>query len=369
MNVLIYGVTGKKVGGIESFVLNMNEHMSKDCVFDYILDGEECDYRERVEKRGGRILFVPWVRLRPFGFIHTLWIVFGEEKRRGTKVFYQQLFSMTKLIPAILAKLRGYKVILHAHNSGLQKSGRLYRINNSFGKLIARSFHFTYFTNSHNSSVFMFGKGVKSELIYNAIDIDKFNFDFETRNNVRKETGSESKIVVGFVGRLSWEKNPVFMVHVFNEIKKINPKCELWIVGEGDMRRSIEKEAESFGINNDIKWWGHRNDVNKLMMGMDLLLQPSLFEGLGIVLVEAQATGLPVISSQTVISEEAVVSNRIKLLPLEKSPAYWADESIRFLSDSAHLGNRDDCNVPEFYNIEYEARRLENLLSDIANSN
>ncbi len=92
MRVLIYGFTGNVLGGIEVYTLNMSEYMSDDCVFDYIVDGDECAYRERITKRGGKIFFVPWVRRHPLGYINKLWRIFGEEKKSGTNILYHQLF-------------------------------------------------------------------------------------------------------------------------------------------------------------------------------------------------------------------------------------------------------------------------------------
>lgn len=362
MRVLIYGFTGNVLGGIEFYTLNMNEHMSDDCVFDYIIDGEECAYKERIEKRGGKILFVPWVRRNSFGYVKALWRIFGEEKKHGTSVLYHQLFTMSNLIPDIIAKIRGYKVILHAHNNGLQKGGFLYLMAHNIGKTLSRIIGFTLFTNSQLSSEFMFGKGAKSELIYNAIDVSKFSFKKEIRESIRKDYVSESKIVVGFVGRLVEQKNPLFMLDVFVDILKLRPNSELWIIGEGKLKEPMEAEINNKGISSSVKWLGRREDVNELMQGMDILLQPSIFEGLGIVLVEAQASGLAVVSSKSVIPNEAVISDRIKLLPLGEKPAFWAAESIMLLDYcKAHL-ERMNAVVPECYNIQYEAIRLEKLL-------
>ena len=362
MRVLIYGFTGNVLGGIEFYTLNMNEHMSDDCVFDYIIDGDECAYRERIEKRGGKILLVPWVRRHPFGYIKSLWRIFGDEKKMGTRVLYHQLFTMSNLIPDVIAIIRGYKVILHAHNNGLQKGGILYLMAHNVGRVLSRIIGFTLFTNSQLSSVFMFGKGAKSELIYNAIDVKKFSFKKEIRESIRKDFGSESKTVVGFVGRLVEQKNPLFMLDVFVDILKLRPNSELWIIGEGKLKVPMEAEINDKGFGSSVKWLGRREDVNELMQGMDILLQPSIFEGLGIVLIEAQAAGLAVVSSKTVVPEEVVISDRIKLLPLDEKPTFWATESIRLLDYCGANLERKNAVVPDSYNIQYEAIRLEKLL-------
>lgn len=361
MRVLIYGFTGTVLGGIETFVLNMNEHMSEDCVFNYIISGDICDFRERIEKRGGLIHYLPLIRRHPIVFFSSLWRVLGEEKMQGTNVFYQQIYSMAILPPAVLAKLRGYKVILHAHNNGLQNNKKVDLITHCIGKFFSRFFGFTYFTNSQLSTNFMFGKNVNAELIYNAIDVDKFAFDSCIRKSVRTEIGCGNKTVIGFVGRLAMQKNPLFMIKVFMAYHMINANSELWIAGDGNMKDEMNNLIETLEIASSVKMLGRRNDIHKLMQGMDILLQPSLFEGLGIVLVEAQATGLPVISSETVIPHEAVVSNIIKLLSLKESATFWAQECDNLLNKCKTL-DRNKAIVPENYNIQLEAKRLEKLL-------
>ena len=214
MHVLVYGFSGKILGGIETFILNMNEHMSPDCIFDYIIDGEECVYRERIEQRGGKIFFVPGVKKHPLGFAKTFKKILKEQKESGTNVLYIQLFSMANMLPAILAKRLGYKVILHAHNNGLQSKGKLYGLSHHFGKRITRNGDYIRFTNSSLSSDFMFGKGINSELIYNAIDAEKFSFNQEVRDKVRTDQNCGENTVIGFVGRLMMQKNPVFMIQV-----------------------------------------------------------------------------------------------------------------------------------------------------------
>lgn len=365
MRVLIYGFTGNVLGGIEVYTLNMSEYMSDDCVFDYIVDGDECAYRERITKRGGKIFFVPWVRRHPLGYINKLWRIFGEEKKSGTNILYHQLFTMSNLIPDVIAKLRGYKVILHAHNNGLQKGGRMYLMAHNLGKILSRFCGFVMFTNSQLSSDYMFGKGVNSKLIYNAIDVGKFAFKQEHRDCIRKELDCQSKTVIGFVGRLVDQKNPLFMLKVFAEIHKLRPNSELWIIGEGILRGKMEVEINEQGICSSVKWLGRREDVNRLMQGMDLLLQPSVFEGLGIVLVEAQATGLAVVSSEVVIPKEAVISDRIKLLPLSEKSAYWAAESVNLLDSCCESYDRTNAMVPDCYNIQHEAKRLESMLKEL----
>ena len=365
MHVLVYGFSGKILGGIETFILNMNEHMSPDCVFDYIIDGEECVYRDRIESRGGNIFFVPGIKKHPLKYVNTFKKILRQQKEEGTNILYVQLFSMANMLPAILAKKQGYKVILHAHNNGLQNKNGLYKMIHLFGKRVTKNGDYIRFTNSSLSSDFMFGEGIKSELIYNAIDTEKFSFHQSIRDKVRTEQGCGSNSVIGFVGRLMLQKNPVFMVQVFAEILKLKPDCELWIIGEGELKESMLQEINVQGIEDAVRWLGRRNDVEQLMQGMDLLLQPSLFEGLGIVLIEAQSSGLPVVSTADVVPVEAKASDRICFVKLDEKATVWADACVNMLNNNS----RSLAQIPEYYQINSEAMRLEGLLNQIHSGN
>lgn len=361
MHILVYGFSGKILGGIETFILNMNEHMSCDCIFDYIIDGDSCVYSERIKQRGGSIHFVPGVKRHPLGYVSKFRKILKEQKEKGTNVLYVQLFSMANMLPALLAKWLGYKVILHAHNNGLQNKNRFYKLIHDFGKALTKHMNFIRFTNSSLSSDFMFGKGMQSDLIYNAIDDSKFSFSLEIRKKVRAEQGCGNKTVVGFVGRFMLQKNPVFMIQVFAEFLKKQPNSELWIVGEGELKEAMHQEVERLGIESAVKWLGRRNDVEQMMQGMDLLLQPSLFEGLGIVLIEAQATGLPVVTSAEVVPHEAKATDCIRFQKLNTIPTEWADACIEMTNFKV---NRTKVDFPNCFKIDKEARRLEILISN-----
>lgn len=360
MRILVYGFSGKILGGIETFIMNMNEHMSPDTVFDYIIDGDVCVYSERIERRGGSIFYVPGVKKHPLGYVQQFRKILKKQKAKGTKVLYIQLFSMANMLPALLAKSLGYKVILHSHNNGLQNKNRLYKLIHDFGKALTKHMNFIRFTNSSLSSDFMFGKGIQSELIYNAIDDSRFSFSQEIRDKVRTEQGCGNNTVVGFVGRFMLQKNPVFMIQVFAEVLKKQPNSELWIVGEGELKESMRQEVERHGIAAAVKWLGRRNDVEQLMQGMDLLVQPSLFEGLGIVLIEAQGTGLPVVTSADVVPPEAKASERIRFQSLDSTPNEWASACIEMAANQTDRANAD---LPDYFKIDKEAKRLEQLLA------
>ena len=152
------------------------------------------------------------------------------------------------------------------------------------------------------------------------------------------------------------------MLRVFAEYKRLNPDSMLWIVGEGDMKDDMLALANELGISNSIYWWGRRNDVNRLMCGMDLLLQPSIFEGLGIVLIEAQATGLPCVSSASVIPKEAEATQLLFLHDLSANLNSWAQLCYDVLQQASLNKSRNHIKIDSSYTIDKEALRLENIL-------
>lgn len=361
MNILIYGFSGKILGGIETFILNMNEHMSKDCIFDYIIDGDVCVYEDRIKQRGGSIFFVPGVKRAPIGYIKSFYRILKDQKSRGTNVLYIQLFSMCNILPILLAKKLGYKVILHSHNNGLQSKGLIYTTIHHIGKFITSKMDLIRFTNSKLSSDFMFGKNIKSELIYNAIDTDKFSFSESSRLSAREEMSSANNTVIGFVGRLEAQKNPLFMLKVYAEYHQLNPQSELWIVGEGNLKGQMLECIKDLNIIASVKWLGRRNDVERLMCGMDLLLQPSIFEGLGIVLIEAQAGGLQCVSSAYVVPNEAKASPYLTYIDLRQDAVEWAIKSYMILKQNkSRLYN--DIGFNERFDINIESSNLQQLL-------
>lgn len=276
------------------------------------------------------------------------------------------MFSMANIIPAILGRMQGYQVILHAHNNGLQSKSKLYTLIHLIGRGITKHMNLIRFTNSKLSSDFMFGKNVKSELIYNAIDTNKFSFNEESRKSIREELFSFNNTVIGFVGRLSRQKNPIFMLQVYAEYKKLNPLSELWIVGEGELKEHMNQEINKLGILDSVKWLGRRNDIEKLMCGMDLLLQPSLFEGLGIVLIEAQACGLLCVSSKDLIPDEAVATNLITLIGINNPLGIWAKTIYDLVEQNSTTRLRmKKVIMSNSYCINKEAIRLESIIGNI----
>lgn len=217
-----------------------------------------------------------------------------------------------------------------------------------------------YFACSKAAGANLFGEKMlcspKFKVIHNAIDISKYVFNPDTRMKYR----NSEKIVFGYIGRLTKQKNPDFLIDVFKEIHQINKNTELWIIGEGELQGNIEKKISNLELNESTVLWGRREDIAQLMQAIDVFLLPSLYEGLSIAVIEAQASGLPVYASDS-ISIEHKVTDLIQFLPLKSGAKYWATKIVK---DLPALGFRKDTRdemVQAGYEINEAAMILEQL--------
>lgn len=193
------------------------------------------------------------------------------------------------------------------------------------------------------------------EVIRNGIDFKRYEDIKMSKEEIRKNIGiDEDAYVLGYVGRLSYQKNPEFVVDVFNEILKTNKKAVLLIVGNGKLEKDIKKKVSNLGINDNVIMLSHRDDVPELMKAMDVFVFPSRYEGLGIVLIEAQVSELPCVVSEN-IPKEAFQSNLITVLSLDDSLQNWSDACLD-----------PQCNIDEYgdindYDMNKEIIKLEKL--------
>lgn len=364
--ILVYGVSGELYGGIESFLMNMNEHMSSDCVFDYVILGEHCRHTERINARGGKVYQVTSYKKNPIRFVWDSWKV-AKAARKDHDAAYFNLFSMCHITAVLISYLFQYRIVLHAHNNNIPNKSKWYHGLHRFCRWILSGMNCIRLTNSEESAVFMFGKKTvakkKIELIYNAIDVKQFCFSSEIRRRKRKELHLKDEFTVGFAGRLSEQKNPVFLMDIFHHISQKNPDAVFLIAGDGEYRTYMEERADKEGDLEHIRFLGRREDMWELYQAMDCFILPSLFEGLGIVLVEAQASGLHCFASADVIPSMVQISEELMhFISLEKSAQNWADQILEKTAVQLQRQSWNEVVGNSPFQIEKEAKRLEHRL-------
>lgn len=366
MRILTYGLSTDKLAGIETFVLNMNKFMPEDIVFDHIIEGQagipldqqDTIHRAAVEERGGRILFVAPKR-NMLANIRDWQRILKAEKSNSDAVYFN-MYSLAWFIPVLMAKLHGYRVFVHAHNNNLHNCGRAQRFMHAVFRQLQKLLKITRLTNSQLSTDFFFGNS-KAEMIYNAIDTQRFSFDSIARRNIRQELGVGDRHVYGFAGRIMFQKNPLFLMDVFSEIQKRDPEAAFIVCGEGDLMGEVQQKAQQLGI--EVHFVGARPNVQDYYSAMDVFILPSRFEGLGLVLIEAQCCGLPSVTSADVVPPEAKVTELLDYIALENGAAAWAELCIKkFKQIPENRSVYAEIVGSSNFEIRNEAPRLGNIL-------
>jgi len=363
MRILVYGMAVNKLGGIETFLLNMSHYMSDSCVFDYIIEGYDCIHKDAIDHKGGEIYFIPPKR-QMFSNILSLYTLLRKKYSKWSVVYFN-MFSLSYAFPIFLCKILGYKVAVHAHTNNLHDCGLLLKGLHDFNKYLLRLCNIKRLTNSKLSSKFMYGNPDAGEIIFNAIDVERFKFNAEVRNKIRQQYEVEGKTVFGFAGRLTFQKNPLFLIDIFNEILKFNKNSVLMIAGDGDLMPEVKEKVEEYGIEDSVLLLGLCRNVEELYQAMDLFILPSRSEGFGIVLIEAQTAGLPCLTSAEVVPTEAKVTDLLSYVPLQDNPEKWAKKAFQILESNKHdrLQWHEKIGKTNF-NITKESRRLEKILCD-----
>jgi glycosyltransferase involved in cell wall biosynthesis len=185
--------------------------------------------------------------------------------------------------------------------------------------------------------------------LYYGEDFSAFQDEVD-RYAVRREFGfPENALVIGHVGSFSTEqKNHSLLVKIAAYLVRMDSRIRFLLVGDGRLRRQIEEEVVREGIDKEVVFAGVRSDIPRLMLGaMDLFLFPSLFEGLGLVLIEAQAAGLPCLCSDVIPEEAEVVQALIKRLPLSTPPSEWARVALGMISSERGISPNDASRMVE----------------------
>ena len=324
--IRIAQVVGKMMnGGVEAVVMNYYRHIDRSKVqFDFIVD-EDSTYipREEIESLGGRIYIIPAYQ-KINKYLPALIKLF---KENNYKIVHSHINTLS-VFPLYAAKKAGVPVrIAHNHSTaapGEWKKNILKYTLRPFAKVYATH----YAACSKYAGEWLFGKKSMERgevtIFNNAIDLDKFKYDENVRNEVRKELGLEGKFVIGHVGRFCYQKNQEFLIDVFEEVYKQNPNAVLMLVGDGPDREKIEEKVKQSNLSGQVLFLGNRNDANRMYQAMDVFVLPSRYEGLPVVGVEAQAAGLPCVMSDK-MTEETKMTGSTQFLSIDNGINNWVE--------------------------------------------
>lgn len=231
---------------------------------------------------------------------------------------------MQSMMPLYLYIAKRNKVpirIAHAHNSNYEKTFKGIVLH--FFSRLVRFFSTNNFACSKNAGKYLFGNH-HFEVIYNGVNIEKFQYDEKVRNKKRKELQLNNKFTILHIGRFELQKNHRFLIEVFENYTKENENSILLLLGEGKMEKEIKKLVEEKKLENKIRFLGIRKDVNEIMQAADCFVLPSLYEGFPVVGVEAQIAGLPCIFSDRITKEVKILRNSYFLEINKKNIKDWS---------------------------------------------
>ena len=367
--IKIFQLVGSyKGGGVEAVVMNFYRNIDRNKIqFTFVCDEDSTDIPyEEIEKLGGKIIIVPPYS-KPFKYHSALKKALKED---DYKIIHSHISTMS-VFSLFAAKCAGVPVrIAHSHsttNKKEKKKNLMKQVLRPFSKVFATD----YMCCSELAGRWLFGNKEYDKgnvyLLNNAIDLDKFKYNESLRKKKRKELGiKDDTLVIGHIGRFVAQKNHDFLIDIFNEIHKKNNNSILLLAGQGPLMEDIKNKVKELNLDDNVKFLGQRNDANELYQAFDVFLLPSLYEGLPVVGVEAQASGLLCYLSDD-MTKETKVLDITKFMSLNKMPEEWADNILDDVKKYKRIDTSKEMTAKNF-NIKEEAKKLEEYYLNLYNN-
>lgn len=369
---VLHVVGNMGIGGIETLIMNIYRNIDRDKVqFDFLIHNPtEGEYAEEIKKLGGHIYRMPVLRdktrtyyWRYFEYKSALKKFFLEHKE--IKVLHGHMTNTASIYMPIAMKYGNVKCcIAHSHQTeatpGL--SGVVTNILQRHLEKIATD----YFACSEEAAKWIYSIEIvengKVKIIHNGTDVEKYHFDSVEHEKIKNQMGHSGKIVFGNVARFKKQKNHEFLIDIFAEIHKMNQNTVLILVGQGELEENMKEKVAKLGLDDCVEFLGARNDVPTLLKDFDVFLLPSLFEGLPLVGIEAQAAGLPVLAADTVTKELNITGN-VEFLSLEKPAKFWAEKILDIVNDFSRRDMTEAVRLAG-YDIKETAKWLQTFYID-----
>lgn len=348
------------IGGAENFLVNFYRNIDKNKFhFDFVVydqpKGNNNYYNEILES-GAKIYYVTTKERNIFKNVIEIKNIV---KNNSYDIVWRHNSNCVGGIDLIAAKLGGAKyTIFHSHSSKCSKKeeGIHYLL-----RPIVNMFIDERYACSQVAGEWMFGKR-KFQIIYNGIDVAKFKANQLVRDSLREKYDLKNDVVIGHVGRFHPVKNHKFVVDIVKNMSGSLPNIKLVFVGGGELEDEIKKYVKKCGIDKKVLFLGDRSDVHDIMQMFDVFVFPSLFEGFGIVLVEAQAAGIPCVASSNVPSETNITSH-VYYESLDEPIDDWSS----LLLKAANGGRYDESSriTESGFDMKTVTRKLEKRLCEI----
>ncbi len=346
------GNTGR--GGSQAFAMNVLRHIDRNRFqLDFLVyNNPDNGYKEEIVRLGSKIWVIPYFKVYNYHHFKNEYIKVLKE---GHYDIIHCNTSGTAFIYLKIAKQFGCRTIMHSHSAGF-RGGKLKLLAKRLFVDKFKQYADYWFACSKEAAVNLYGDNYKQYPYYfdlpNSIDVGKYAFDTDERNKIRNKYGIDSNCtIVGHLGSFSTPKNHKFILRIFEAILKKDSTVRFMLCGEGPLRTEIFSQAKELNILDKITFTGNIPDPQRHLMAMDVMLFPSFFEGFPITMIEAQATGLPVVMSDS-ITNEAVLTDIVKRLSLHESIEEWCKATLSSRIPNELRNNYNPIVFKTKYNIE-----------------
>lgn len=358
MKVLVLGLT-ESFGGLEKIILELFSRIGNNIKIDFGFSCSKPDYFLQYESYGFTYIKIPKLN-SPINYYNDIKKIC---KKNNYDIAYCNLAFSNILLLLALRSGGVQKIIFHSHNTKIDAESFCKRLVLTIYHYISRPLSNILLWKKLACSALAY-KWLFAEtpdntaIIHNAINIDEYIYDANTAAKIKKQLfNSEDVIVFGNIGRFSYQKNQHFLVDIFSEIVKNNSNARLLLVGDGELRETIEEKILEMGLQEKVICTGFKKNAKIYYQAMDCFVLPSRFEGLPLVGIEAQASGLPCFFSDT-ITRELAITGLCHYISLNKSSKEWAKiitEEIVYTRI-----NMKEIIVKSGYDIDNEAIKLKN---------
>lgn len=354
------------MGGAQMFILNLLQNMDLDRFqVDFAVSFEEREggIGDELQSMGCHIYKLPYFKVYNYHHVSVTWHSFLEEHHYDIVHGHS---TNSAFIYLKIAKKMGCVTIAHCHSAGFRGNMMQRLFKTYFSKKIRWVADY-WFACSDIAAEHLYGKDYRHYKNYynipNAINAESYLYNEETAKRIRNGIGiGNDTFLCGHVGSFSGPKNHIFLLSVFNEVLKRRPDAKLVCCGEGYLMRQIKEKAEALGLMDKVIFAGVVRNCNEYMMAMDVMIFPSLFEGFPMAVIEAEATGLPIVISD-VITKEVDLTDGVWRMSLSESPTEWARVAcgLKIASRKEYnsiIGNSE-------YNMRTNARTVTSLYEDM----
>lgn len=342
-------------GGAETFLMKIYRSLDREKYqLDFCINvKEKCFYEDEILSLGGKIFRIPSKSENMREFRRQLALIV---RREG----YRRVLRITSngmgFLDLMIAKRAGALICSARSSNASDGAGIKAALAHRVGRLLYQRYVDSAIAPSDLAARYTFGDKAYGRgevaILHNAVDLGVFKFDGAARDSIRRELGIPSDArVIGHVGRFAQQKNHAFLADIFKSIHDKDERAVLLLVGDGPLREDFERRIAELGLSENVVLAGIRSDVPALLSAMDVFVFPSFYEGMPNTVIEAQATGLACVISDT-ITAQADITGLVDYMSLSSSADAWADAALARLSCP-----RRDTHT-DFYRQRYDIRSV-----------